>query len=73
MPDQANELAARRWWKRRSLAVEIALENYGSDDIEIYDESADAESHVEEVDGGYWIRARVWVAAAEVEGKMGGD
>lgn len=71
MPDQANELAARRWWKRRQYAVSIAQENYGDDDCEIYDEAADAESHIEEVDGGYWVRARVWVSAADVEERMG--
>ena len=55
--------------ERQRLAVEIARETYGSDDVEI-DEHDHEKLFVESVDGGYWVKARVWVDVGEIEGRL---
>lgn len=62
-----NELDAslRRWEARNRAAIDLAIDNYvtgSDDDIDIVDDP-----HIESVDGGYWIAARVWVSAEDVE------
>lgn len=62
---QINASLAREALRHRT-AQAIAVEKYGSNDIEI--EPPDEE--VEEADGGYWVKAYVWVDAEEVEGRL---
>lgn len=59
-----NRSLERDAW-RENTAVNLARDTYGSDDIEIIDEDGPWPG-VESVDGGYWIRARLWVSADDV-------
>jgi hypothetical protein len=78
---QTTELneSLRRNDERLNLAVEIAHETYGSDDIEIMTDAGEVLTgigfgggwEVDVVDGGYWVEARVWVDLGLVEEKMG--
>lgn len=69
---QMNELneSLARASDREKIAVKIARDSYGSDDVEI-DEYDHEKLFIESVDGGYWVKARVWVDAEAVEGLMG--
>jgi hypothetical protein len=77
---QMNELneSAARWEQRNRIAAQIAIERFeGDDDLDIpIDEDSvmlGDMSVVESVDGGYWVTARVWVYADDVEERMGGE
>jgi hypothetical protein len=69
---EALNAALDRDARRQTLAVEIARERYGSDDVEVgrsrflVEWPLGATVQVESVDGGYWIAARVWVDADDV-------
>jgi hypothetical protein len=67
--DFAESLA--RQDERFSTATKLAIAGYASDEVEIV-EAADNRSgwFIESVDGGYWVEARVWVDAQEVENSI---
>ena len=70
--DELNE-SLRREDERKRLAVKLAHERYGTDDVEV--NPLDEIDHsigtlgdtVESVDGGYWVPARVWIPFEDVE------
>lgn len=52
----------RRNAERQGAAIEIAPQEYETDDVEVFEDAG-----VEWCDGGYWVEARVWVDAEDVE------
>lgn len=73
---QMNELNASldRDAQRQEIALEIARDSYGSDDVEVgppvYSDTGSPDEKVESVDGGYWVSARVFIYADDVEERM---
>lgn len=65
---QTEELNAslERSAQRERLAITIAVERYASDDVDVPEE----DGKLEYVDGGYWVKARVFVDADTVEERM---
>lgn len=69
------DASAERYTKRLRTAVILAHEVYQGpgavlgDDL-VVENFDDEESFVESVDGGYWIEARVWISADDVEDRM---
>ena len=65
---QMNELNAslERQEQRERIAAGLAYENYASDDVVV----EPPDEGVESVDGGYWVKARLWVDADDVEERM---
>jgi hypothetical protein len=55
-----------RWDTRNRLAVQMAYDAHGSNDVQITDT-------VESCDGGYWVGARIWIHADAVESAMTPD
>lgn len=68
------ETREHRASERRQVAAECAQDKYaGNDDIDVLPGDWLVESpepQVESVDGGYWVQARVWVDAENVEMRM---
>jgi hypothetical protein len=60
--------------KRMRIAGELACDRFaGDDDVDVMPGTwmpETPEPRVESVDGGYWVLARVWVDAEEVEERM---
>jgi hypothetical protein len=57
--------------RRRQIASDLARESYHSDDVEVSRIGDNrGEVDVESVDGGYWVSARVWVYAEDVEAQL---
>ena len=63
----------RRRDERLAAARKLAQEIYASDDIDVlpgrWIVESSPEPDIEEVDGGYWVQARVWVDADLVEAR----
>lgn len=57
--------------RREKIAIDLARVRYAfnTDDVEITHEDYPTPV-VESVDGGYWVRARVWIYADDVEERM---
>lgn len=58
--DTSPEASLARRAARNTIARELAVKRYANDDVEVSDD-------LDYVDGGYWVRARVWVDAQDVE------
>ena len=62
--------------ERHDVAAELARELYEPNDVDILPGHwlvESAEPKIEEVDGGYWVQARVFVDAESVEARLRKD
>jgi hypothetical protein len=67
---QLQNEAVDRAMRRYEIARQLAREAFkGNDDVDV-GYTGDADSTVEYVDAGYWVNARVFIYAEDVEERM---